>query len=67
MKNHERFAYNLTKLLFATETTQRELARATGVAVATISRWVNAESIPNIYHAEKIADYFDLTLDELLN
>ena len=46
--------------------TQSELARKTGIKQQNISRWENDESFPSIDFCVKLADFYGITLDELV-
>ena len=45
---------------------QRELAKATGIKQQNISRWENNLAIPSIENCEILADFYGITLDELV-
>lgn len=45
---------------------QHQLAEKTGISQANISRWENGETIPNIEFCIKLADFYGITLDELV-
>lgn len=46
--------------------TQDELAGFLGVTKASVSKWENGQSMPDIFLLPEIATYFDVTVDELL-
>ena len=46
--------------------TQEEFAEELGVSRQAISKWENGSSIPDIQMLIKIADYYNLTLDQLV-
>lgn len=46
--------------------TQEKLAAELGVSVAAVSKWETGNSIPDILMLCSIADFFDVTTDELL-
>lgn len=46
--------------------TQSQLAKETGISQENISRWESNKSIPNIDFCVKLADYYGITLDELV-
>ncbi|MCI8612720.1 MAG: helix-turn-helix transcriptional regulator [Clostridia bacterium] len=46
--------------------TQRQLAKATGIGQQNISRWENGEVLPNIAFCVKLADFYGISLDELV-
>lgn len=46
--------------------TQEKLASEMGVSIAAVSKWETGNSIPDILMLCSIADYFDVTTDELL-
>lgn len=47
--------------------TQVELASILGVSFQTISKWENGVAIPDIYMLTRLADIFEVTLDDLVN
>ncbi len=46
--------------------TQEQLASEMGVSIAAVSKWETGNSMPDIVMQCSIADYFDVTTDELL-
>lgn len=54
------------KLLQEKGITPYKVAKATGIATATLSDWKNGKSTPKADKMQKIADYFGVTLDYLL-
>ncbi len=46
--------------------TQQELADVVGVSFQTISKWENENSMPDITMLPSLADYFQVTVDQLL-
>ena len=53
----QREAHNLT---------QSDLAKATGIKQQNISRWERGEALPNIDFCVQLADFYGITLDELI-
>lgn len=45
---------------------QRELAKKTGISQANISRWETGTVIPNVLDVWTLADYFQVSIDELV-
>mgnify|MGYP005808507097 CR=1 FL=1 len=45
---------------------QKKLADAIGVAQSSINYWEKGERTPSIDAVQKLANYFDVTLDEIL-
>ena len=45
---------------------QEELAAATGLTQAAISYWESGKRIPNIQACIKLADFYGISLDELV-
>ena len=45
---------------------QVQLAKETGIKQQNISRWENDLSIPSIANCEILADYYGITVDELI-
>ncbi len=46
---------------------QRELAEALGVALSTIAMWETANREPNLAMIRKIADFFSVSIEDLVN
>lgn len=59
---YERFV----QLLHDNNTTAYQVSKATGIAQTTLSAWKNGKSIPKIDKLQKIADYFNVSLDYLV-
>ena len=57
---------NLWKLLIDKRMNKSELAKAIGVTHAAISYWENNINIPNIADCIKMADFLEISLDELV-
>lgn len=45
---------------------QVQLSKKTGIKQANISRWENNIVIPSIEHCEMLADFYGITIDELI-
>lgn len=46
--------------------TQNALAKATGISHQNISRWEKGTILPNIDFCVKLADFYNISLDELI-
>ncbi|RDU23663.1 helix-turn-helix domain-containing protein [Anaerosacchariphilus polymeriproducens] len=57
---------NLVKLRHDRKITQDEIALFLGVTKASVSKWENNQSMPDIQLLPQIATYFGVTVDELL-
>ena len=57
---------NLKMLLRNNNLTATQLARATKVPVQTIHNWIHGQEPRSFKQIKKIADYFELTVDELV-
>lgn len=57
----------LKELIEQTNTRQRDLCSVTGVAHSTMSQYVNGQREPGINTLKKLADYFGVTVDYLIN
>ncbi|MBD5583691.1 MAG: helix-turn-helix transcriptional regulator [Clostridia bacterium] len=44
----------------------KELEKETGISDASLCRWEQGKVLPSIYFCEKLADYYGVTLDELI-
>ena len=45
---------------------QLELSKRIGTSHQNINRWENGQALPNIDFCVKLADFFDISLDELV-
>ena len=50
----------------AKEVKDIDVAKATGIEPSTFSDWKRGKSAPKVEKLVKIADYFEVTLDELV-
>lgn len=57
---------NIIRLRREQKITQEELADFLGVTKASVSKWENAQSIPDVMLLLELAAFFDITIDELL-
>lgn len=57
---------NIIRLRHERKITQEELADFLGVTKASVSKWENAQSTPDILLMLQLAAFFDLTIDELI-
>ena len=57
---------NITRLRHERKLTQEELADFVGVTKASVSKWENAQSMPDILLLPQLAAFFDVTIDELV-
>ena len=64
--NELRIAENIVKYRKAKNITQDELAEFLGVTKASVSKWENKQSLPDILLLPRIAVYFNKTVDELM-
>lgn len=60
-------ARNLLKLRKAAGLTQEQAAERIGVARQTLAKWENGESVPDIGNCSRLAELFDVSLDDLVN
>lgn len=56
----------LRKLLYENDMTAAQLARATGIAPQTINNWLGGQEPRSLTHLKKVADYFEISVDELV-
>lgn len=59
-------ASNITRLRHEQKITQEELADFLGVTKASVSKWENAQSTPDLLLLLHLASFFDVTIDGLL-
>jgi len=57
---------NILELRRKKNVTQEELAAELGVTAAAVSKWENGYTLPDILMLCALADYFEVTTDELL-
>ena len=57
---------NLVRLRREKKITQEELADFIGVTKASVSKWENRQSMPDILLLPQLASYFGVTIDELM-
>ncbi len=48
------------------EINQSELSRKTGIKQQNISRWENNQNLPNILDCIILADFYNISIDELI-
>ena len=65
-QNHKNIADNLKRLRSENEMTQSDLAQVLHTTEKTISHWETGYSEPSVSQLINIADYFDISLDELV-
>lgn len=58
---------NLILLRKRADLTQEAVAEKIGVSRQTVAKWENGESAPDVLHADRLAELFDVTLDDLLH
>lgn len=46
--------------------TAYRVSKDTGITQTLLSNWKNGKSVPNMHNLKKIADYFNVTIDYLL-
>lgn len=61
-----RLPNNIIRLRHERKITQEELADFLGVTKASVSKWENAQSTPDLLVLLQLAAYFDMTIDELI-
>ncbi|KXT79764.1 helix-turn-helix domain-containing protein [Streptococcus panodentis] len=60
-------AENIATLRKRENLSQEKLAEAIGVSRQTIAKWEAGESVPDVLHSAQLADFFDVSLDELVH
>ena len=66
MNYQNKFRENLRELRLERKLGQVELAQAIGVSKGVISLWENGLREPNMYSLIILANYFQISLDELV-
>ncbi len=59
-------ANNIARLRHDKKITQEQLAEFIGVTKASVSKWENNQSMPDITILPQLATFFDVTIDELI-
>lgn len=60
------FAHNLKELRIERNIGQVELAKSIGVSKGIISLWENGKREPTLHYVMIIAEYFEISIDELV-
>lgn len=60
------FSENLARLRREKKITQEQLADFVGVTKASVSKWETGQSIPDVMMLPELANFFDITIDELI-
>ncbi len=60
------FSTNITRLRHEKNLTQEQLADFLGITKASVSKWENRQSLPDVVLLPRLAAFFDVTIDELL-
>ena len=63
----EIFARNLRRLIKERDISYAELERATGIARSTLNETANGKHMVSLNYAIKIAHYFGLTVEEMVD
>ena len=63
----EYFGLKLQTLRKKAIMSQEDLASLLGVSRQAISKWERSEALPDLYNAKKIAEVFNITIDELMD
>ena len=60
-------ASNIKYLRKKESLSQEEFAERFGVSRQSVAKWENGESAPDVFKCREIADYYDISIDELMN
>ena len=58
---------NIALLRKRAELSQENLAERIGVSRQTVAKWENGESIPDVVHCDRMAQIFEVSLENLLH
>ena len=58
---------NISTLRRAAGLSQEALAERVGVSRQTVAKWESGESAPDVLHADRLAELFEVNLDDLLH
>lgn len=64
--NHYELGNHIYNLRVTRGLTQKDIALKLSISDKAISKWENGTSQPSVYNLKKLADVFDITLEELL-
>ena len=64
---NNRFSVRLRKLINETGVTQQEISEKISASRQALNKWVNGETIPDIFSAAEIADFFGVSIDYLMD
>lgn len=62
----ERFGMNLWKFVDNKGYSIKDTAQMSGIAPTTISNWLTGYSTPTVYNLMKLADFLEVSIDELV-
>lgn len=57
---------NLTRLMERNSVTQRELSEVVGLSESAVSKWISCSNSPNMGSIQKIADYFRVSISDIV-
>jgi transcriptional regulator with XRE-family HTH domain len=60
-----RLKENLKHLIVLKDINVSQLARFTDLPINTVHNWLNGQSPQNLEQLKKVADYFEITIDDL--
>ena len=60
------YGKNLKEIRLQHGKTLIEIEKATGISNENLSRWENGLNLPNIHFCVILADYYGITVDELI-
>ncbi len=63
----EYFGLKLQTLRKKASMSQDDLASLIGVSRQAISKWERSDGLPDLYNVKKIAEVFNITIDELMD
>lgn len=66
-KNKQIFSQNLQFFRKNMNISQKEMAEKLNTTNKNISKWENAETVPDVFMVKKIADIFNITIDTLIS
>ena len=61
------FAYNLKALMYESDVTQQEVARACGVSQSAVSQWLKGTKVPSDHNLQKVCGAFQVTEQDLMS
>lgn len=63
---YKQFAKNLRKIHADSNKTQVQVSKDLGITSVVYNQWLHGITMPKAYHLKRVADYFHVTVNDLL-